>query len=143
MALRQAPSSITARQSLALPHSITKWLDDSWEGDAPRSRSLPIENRAYLAIQGWPQSHVALSSFHGVAPANAGETREVGICGDEFATMLQSHGSQVGVRDEVCASLPLKQHFAEHSPVPFGRMHNPHAWLVYPAFDAGERLIER
>ena len=57
--------------------------------------------------------------------------------------MLQSHGSQVRVRDKVRGSLPLKQHFAEHSPVPFGRMHNPHAWLVYPTLDAGKRLIER
>jgi len=56
--------------------------------------------------------------------------------------MLQSHRSQVRVRDKVCDSLPFKQHLAEHGPVPFGRMHNPHTGLVHPTLNAGESLIE-
>jgi hypothetical protein len=56
--------------------------------------------------------------------------------------MLDGHGSQVRVRDKIRSSLPLKQHLAEHSPVPFARMHDPHAWLVQPTVNAGDRLIE-
>ena len=64
------------------------------------------------------------SSCQGIAPANAGEAREVRIRGDEFATVLDGQRSEVRVGDKVRDSLPLTQQLLEDGPVPVGRLHS-------------------
>ena len=52
-------------------------------------------------------------SIQGVPPSNATETGEIGIRGDQFATMFRGQRGQVRVRDQVRHGLPLQQHLLE------------------------------
>jgi len=46
------------------------------------------------------------------------------------------------IRDKVRDRLSVLEHVAEKRPMPFTGMHNPHGWLIHPALNARERLVE-
>lgn len=73
---------------------------------------------------------------------NGGEAREIGICGDEFATVFHGKSSQMGVGDKIGDGLPLKQHFLKKGPVLLCWMNEPCARLVNPTLHPGEGLIK-
>ena len=77
-----------------------------------------------------------------IAPPDTGEAGKIGIRGDDLAAVFERQRSQVCVGDKICRSLARAEHVLKDRPMSFGRIHDPRAWLIQPALDAGDRVIE-
>lgn len=78
-----------------------------------------------------------------VAPLEPWETSEVVVGRAKFATVLEGHGREVGVGDEIAGCVAVAEHLLEKAPVMLGGMEQPDTGLIQPTLDTIESLIQR
>jgi len=78
----------------------------------------------------------------GMVPFQAREAGKIHIRRHRFAAMLHRERRQVGIRNQVAHCLAPGEHLLQDYPVPARRSDNARAWLIQPALDTGDGLLE-
>jgi hypothetical protein len=76
-----------------------------------------------------------------IPPPQSREAREVAIRGMQNAAVFNREGSELGIRYEGPACLPLNYHLSQKGPVPITRRQEAHTWLLEPPINNTGDLI--